>query len=51
MRDFKARISKLEKNIKLKKKLYKIYWTNGTFAGAMLDLETDPKISFIKCLN
>ena len=31
MRNFKARISKLEKNIKPRKKLYKIYWADGTF--------------------
>ena len=28
-----ARISKLEKNIKPRKKLYNIYWANGTFVG------------------
>ena len=33
MRDFKARISKLEKKINLRKKLYKIYWADGTFVG------------------
>ena len=33
MRNFKARISKLEKNIKPRKKLYKIYWADGTFVG------------------
>ena len=33
MRNFKARISKLEKNIEPRKKLYKIYWANGTFVG------------------
>ena len=33
MRNFKARISKLEKHIKLRKKLYKIYWADGTFVG------------------
>ena len=31
MRNFKARISKLEKNIKPRKKLYKIYWADGKF--------------------
>ena len=31
MRNFKARIRKLEKNIKARKKLYKIYWADGTF--------------------
>ena len=31
MRNFKARISKLKKNIKPIKKLYKIYWADGTF--------------------
>lgn len=35
VRKFKARISKLEKNIKPKKKLYKIYWADGTFVGEM----------------
>ena len=34
MRNFKARISKLEKNIKPKKKGYKIYWPDGTFIGS-----------------
>ena len=33
MRNFKARISKLEKNIKSRKKLYKIHWADGTFVG------------------
>jgi len=33
MRNFKARISKLENNIKPRKKLYKIYWADGTFVG------------------
>ena len=33
MVNFKARISKLEKNIKTRKKLYKIYWADGTFIG------------------
>ena len=33
MRNFKARITKLEKNIKPRKKLYKIYWADGTFVG------------------
>ena len=33
MSNFKARISKLEKNIKPRKKLYKIYWADGTFVG------------------
>ena len=33
MRSFKARIGKLEKYIKPKKKLYKIYWAGGTFVG------------------
>ena len=33
MRNFKARISKLEKHIKPRKKLYKIYWADGTFVG------------------
>ena len=33
MRNFKARISKLEKNIKPRKKLFKIYWADGTFVG------------------
>jgi len=31
MRNFKARISKLEKDIKPGKKLDKIYWADGTF--------------------
>jgi len=31
MRNFIARIIKLEKNIKPGKKLYKIYWDYGTF--------------------
>ena len=33
MRNFKARILELEKDIKPRKKLYKIYWADGTFAG------------------
>ena len=33
MYNFKTRISKLEKNIKPIKKLYKIYWVDGTFVG------------------
>jgi len=33
MRNFKAKISKLEKNIKPRKKLYKIHWADGTFVG------------------
>ena len=33
MRNFKARINKVEKNIKPRKKLYKIYWAYGTFVG------------------
>ena len=33
MRNYKARISKLEKNIKPKKKKYKIYWADGTFVS------------------
>ena len=33
MRNFKAIISKLEKYIKPRKKLYKIYWADGTFVG------------------
>ena len=33
MLNFKARISKLEKNIKPKMKLCKIYWADGTFVG------------------
>ena len=33
MRDFKARISKLEKKINPRKKLSKIYWADGTFVG------------------
>ena len=32
MRNFKARLSKLEKNIK-PRKLCKIYWADGTFVG------------------
>ena len=36
MRKFKARISKLEKNIKPRKKLYKIYWADGMFLGKFL---------------
>ena len=36
MRNFKARISKLEKKIKSTKKLYKIYWADGTFVGEYL---------------
>ena len=31
MPSFKARISKLEKNIKPRNKLYKIYWADGQF--------------------
>ncbi len=34
MLNFKARISKLEKDIKPKKKLYRIYWADGTFVGS-----------------
>ena len=33
MRNFKARISKLEKNITPRKKLYKIYSADDTFVG------------------
>ena len=33
MRIFNARITKLEKNIKPTKKVYKIYWADGTFVG------------------
>ena len=33
MRNFKASLGKLEKNIKPRKKLYKIYWADGTFIG------------------
>ena len=33
MRNFKARITKLEKNIKPRKKIYQIYWADGTFVG------------------
>ena len=33
MRNFKARILKLEKYSKPRKKLYKIYWADGTFVG------------------
>ena len=33
MRDFKARISKLEKKINPRKKLCKIYWADSTFVG------------------
>ena len=33
MRNFKARRSKLEKNITPRKKLYKIYWADDTFVG------------------
>ena len=33
MRNFKAIIIKLEKDIKPRKKLYKIYWADGTFVG------------------
>ena len=35
MRKFKARISKLEKNIKPRRNFYKIYWADGTFVGEM----------------
>ena len=35
MRKFKARISKLEKNIKPTRNLYKVYWADGTFVGEM----------------
>ena len=33
MRNFKARLSKLEKRIKPKKQLVRIYWDDGTFIG------------------
>jgi len=33
MRNVKARISKLEKYIKPRKKLYKIYWADVTLVG------------------
>ena len=33
LRNFKAKISKLEKNIKPRKKLHKAYWADGTFVG------------------
>ena len=33
MRNLKAIIIKLEKDIKPRKRLYKIYWADGTFVG------------------
>ena len=36
MRNFKARLGKLEKNIKPRKKLYKIYWADGMIIGKFL---------------
>ena len=33
MPNFKARLGKLEKEIKPRKKLYKIYWSDGTFVS------------------
>jgi len=33
MRNFKTRLSKIEKNIKPRRKLYEIYWVDGTFVG------------------
>ena len=33
MRNFKSRLSKLEKRIKPKKQLVRIYWADGTFIG------------------
>ena len=33
MRNLRARLSKLEKRIKPKKRLVKIYWADGTFVG------------------
>ena len=35
MRNFKARLSKLERWIKPKKQLVRIYWADGTFVGEM----------------
>ena len=35
MRNFKARLSKLERRIKPKKQLVRIYWADGTFVGEM----------------
>ena len=36
MRSFKARVGKLEKDVKPRKELYKIYWADGTFVGQSL---------------
>ena len=38
MRNLKARLNKLEKEIKPNKNLYKIYWADGTFLGKYHDL-------------
>ena len=51
MRNFKARISKLEKNIKPRKKLYKIYWADGTFVGANIAPQAKSKASQAKALT
>ena len=48
MRNFKARISKLEKNIKSRKKRYKIYWADGTFVSHCLRSIFDLRICFKK---
>ena len=44
MPNFKARISKLEKDIKPTKKLYKIYWADGTFVGEYWALTIEIKL-------
>ena len=36
MRNFKVRMSKLEKDIKTRKKLYKIYWVDGRVSPSYL---------------
>ena len=47
MRNFKARISKLEKNIKNRKKLYKIYWADGKFISEYQARLYDVEVQFL----
>ena len=47
MRNFKARISKLEKNVKPRKKLYKIYWADGKFISEYQARLYDVEVQFL----
>lgn len=47
MRNFKARILKLEKNIKPRKKLYKIYWADGKFISEYQARLYDVEVQFL----